>query len=98
MKGEVMKVKVRGGYEVTVNGALCKGGKIVDIDEATYQARHWVFDLVPEKKAPAEVAAQEVDPGSQKEEEVVAEAVAEQDASNRSMASPGLKRKKLHRA
>jgi small ligand-binding sensory domain FIST len=78
-----MKVKVRGGYKVVnVAGHDRKEGEIFDISESDHKGRHWVFDIVEETPAAKEV-------------KVVVETVAEEDASNRAIDSPIIRRGRI---
>jgi hypothetical protein len=73
-----MKVKVRGGYVVNINGVEYTGKQVIDIDEKDYTARHWVFEQIKEE-APVVKGASSTG---------VAEIVIEEDVNNRMMESP----------
>lgn len=79
-----MRVRVRGGYTVGVNGVVYHSKQVIDISEADYKARPWVFDLVVEETPVVKKS----------EPEVVVGAVAAEDVLNTAIASPIIRRGK----
>lgn len=76
-----MKVRVRGGYLVEYQKKAFQGGTVIDVPEDFYRSRHQLFDVVVEDAPVVKEAP-----------EVKAEAMAEEDVSNRAMKEPDLKR------